>query len=166
MKKSTLFLTFIFILFNTANAQSTAILGRWYGKLETGSFNLDLYFNIKTLSIGDNETIYQTRMDVPIQRLKNHPFDETNFKKKKLTLTDGKLGIYFEGKLTDTNKITGIFKQRGKSIPITLTKSYGIINNSKPQTPIAPFPYKSKQVTFSNQDGKIKFSGTIFQPSD
>ena len=165
MKKSTLFLTFIFILFNTANAQSTAILGRWYGKLETGSFNLDLYFNIKTLSIGDNETIYQTRMDVPIQRLKNHPFDETNFKKKKLTLTDGKLGIYFEGKLTDTNKITGIFKQRGKSIPITLIKSYGIINNSKPQTPIAPFPYKSKQVTFSNQDGKIKFSGTITYPN-
>ena len=165
MKKSTLFLTFIFILFNTANAQSTAILGRWYGKLETGSFNLDLYFNIKTLSIGDNETIYQTRMDVPIQRLKNHPFDETNFKKKKLTLTDGKLGIYFDGKLTDTNKITGTFKQRGKSIPITLTKSYGIINNSKPQTPIAPFPYKSKQVTFSNQDGKIKFSGTITYPN-
>lgn len=165
MKKSTLFLAFVYILLNTANAQSTAILGRWYGKLETGSFNLDLYFNIKTLSIGDNETIYQTRMDVPMQSLKNHPFDETNFKKKKLTLVDGKLGIYFEGKLTDTNKITGTFKQRGKTIPITLTKSYGIINNSKPQTPIAPFPYKSKQVTFSNQDGKIKFSGTITYPN-
>lgn len=165
MKKSVLFLTFVYILLNTANAQSTAILGRWYGKLETGSFNLDLYFNIKTLSIGDNETIYQTRMDVPMQRLKNHPFDETNFKKKKLTLTDGKFGIYFEGKLTDTNKITGTFKQRGKTIPLTLTKLYGVINNNKPQTPIAPFAYNSKQVSFSNQDGKIKFSGTITYPN-
>jgi uncharacterized protein len=165
MKKSVLFLAFVYILLNTANAQSTAILGRWYGKLETGSFNLDLYFNIKTLSIGDNETIYQTRMDVPMQRLKNHPFDETNFKKKKLTLTDGKFGIYFEGKLTDTNKITGTFKQRGKTIPLTLTKSYGVINNNKPQTPIAPFAYNSKQVSFSNQDGKIKFSGTITYPN-
>jgi pimeloyl-ACP methyl ester carboxylesterase len=100
-----------------------------------------------------------------MQNLKNHPFDETTFKKKKLTLTDGKLGIYFEGKLTDSNKITGTFKQRGKSIPLTLVKSYGVINNTKPQTPIAPYPYKSKQVSFSNQDGKIKFSGTITYPN-
>jgi len=165
MKKRFVFVYILSILFNSATAQSNAIVGRWYGKLETGSFNLDLYFNIKTLSIGDNETIYQTRMDVPMQSLKNHPFDETNFNKKKLTLTDGKLGIYFEGKLSDTNKITGTFKQRGKLIPLTLIKSYGVINNTKPQTPVAPFPYKSKQVSFSNQDGKIKFSGSITYPN-
>lgn len=157
------FLLFL-ISFNPSNAQNTRMLGKWHGKLETGSFNLDLYFTIKSMKIDETETIFQTRVDVPIQNLKNHPFDETTIKKNKITLTDGKLNVVFEGELKDTNRISGIFKQRGRSIPLILTKFYGTINQTKPQTPQPPFNYNNTTVSFSNKDGKIKFAGTITYP--
>jgi len=45
-------------------------------------------------------------------------------------------------------KVNG--KQRGVSFPLTLKP--GTMKRKRPQTPVAPFPYQTQEVSFNNGD--------------
>ena len=138
--------------------------GKWIGTLKTQGMELDIHFNVKETQVSKTEIYYLTKVDVPAQKLKNYAIDQTSLKKKNVEFEITSLGAKFKGKVKDTNKIEGIFEQRGKSIPLTLIKHWGPLKIDKPQTPKGPFTYISENVTFSNRDGKIKFAGTITLP--
>lgn len=138
--------------------------GKWIGTLKIQGLELDIHFNVKETQVSSSEVYYLTKVDVPAQRLKNYAIDQTSLKKKNVEFEITGLGAKFSGKVKDTNIIEGLFTQRGKSIPLKLIKHWGPIKIDKPQTPKGPFPYLSENVTFSNQDGKIKFAGTITLP--
>ncbi len=138
--------------------------GKWIGTLKIQGLELDIHFNVKETQVSSSEVYYLTKVDVPAQRLKNYAIDQTSLKKKNVEFEITSLGAKFSGKVIDTNIIEGLFTQRGKSIPLKLIKHWGPLKIDKPQTPKGPFPYLSENVTFSNQDGKIKFAGTITLP--
>lgn len=138
--------------------------GKWIGTLKTQGLELDIHFNVKETQVSKDEIYYLTKVDVPAQRLKNFAIDQTSLKKKKVAFEITSLGAKFEGKVIDTNIIQGVFEQRGKSIPLKLTKHWGPLKLDKPQTPKPPYPYISENVTFPNSDGKIKFAGSITLP--
>ena len=165
MKRSLLILFVFFFTFSCALAQNK-FEGKWIGVLKVKGMELGIHFNVKKNSLSPNETFYQTRIDVPLQKLKNYPVDQTSLNKKKVEFEILNLQAKYTGKFTDTNIIDGIFVQYGQSFPLKLTKHWGPLKTDKPQTPKRPLPYVEETVTFSNQDGKIKFSGTITRPEE
>ena len=139
--------------------------GKWIGTIKMQGVELDIHFNVKETKVSKDEIYYLTKVDVPAQRLKNYAIDQTSLKKKNVAFEITSLAAKFKGKIIDTNIIQGVFEQRGKSIPLKLTKHWGPLKLDKPQTPKALFPYLSENVSFSNNDGKIKFAGTLTHPA-
>lgn len=70
----------------------------------------------------------------------------------------------FKG-LVDFERMTinGLFKQ-GKNYPLTLAKTDKPLRLNRPQTPQAPFPYSSEEVTIPNKKAKVTLSGTLTLP--
>lgn len=164
MNRIGLGLILIFFSASSTNAQWN-FEGKWIGNLNFKGMEIGIHFNVKKNTISKEEVIYQSRIDVPVQKLKNYPVDQTSLKKKNVEFEILNLQAKFNGKFTDTNIISGTFVQRGQSIPLTLTKHWGPLKTDKPQMPKRPFNYKEEFVTFSNRDGKIKFAGTITKPN-
>ena len=165
MRQRFLVLFIFFLNFLHANAQFN-FEGKWIGILKVNGMELDIHFNVKKNTLSAKDIFYQTRIDVPLQKLKNYPVDQTSLKKKIVLFEILNLQAKFSGKFIDTNVIEGKFEQRGQTFPMKLTKHWGALKVDKPQTPKRPYPYIEEKVTFSNQDGKIKFSGTVTKPEE
>jgi hypothetical protein len=64
--------------------------------------------------------------------------------------------------------LSGQWQQGGAAFPIEMKKS--VISNAtaagqkRPQTPVPPFPYESKDVTYYNANHSIQFGATITKP--
>lgn len=75
----------------------------------------------------------------------------------------------FEGKWNDQkDEAIGTWKQSGAAFPLTLKKKLdgaeGPIQVNRPQTPQAPFPYVTEEVTFTSQSPNVTLSGTLTLP--
>ena len=74
----------------------------------------------------------------------------------------------FEGALSaDGRSITGALTQGGTAMPVVLTRTAdtaSVAGPSRPQTPAAPFPYRSEDVTFPNPPAGIRLAGTLTLP--
>ena len=78
-------------------------------------------------------------------------------------------GVEIKGRLINDTIIESIFTQNGAKIPFMLTKQKADIDlkaKRKPQEPIEPFSYVSKEVIFSNDYEKLNFSGTLTYPKE
>lgn len=78
------------------------------------------------------------------------------------------VGGGFDGALSgDGRTITGVLTQGGLGMPVVLTRTAetaSIAVPSRPQTPVAPFPYRSEDVTFANAPAGIELAGTLTLP--
>lgn len=158
--KSFIILLFAAVSFKNLNAQQQ-FFGNWKGALLINGMKLDIFFHFLPSTTSD----IKGNIDVPLQKLKRFPIDDITIKSKtRILCTFGSINADFSGKLTDTNKLTGEWKQNGKSLPLDLIKYYGSSEIIKNQTPRPPFPYKVEQVSFSNEDGKIRFGGSLTIP--
>jgi pimeloyl-ACP methyl ester carboxylesterase len=74
----------------------------------------------------------------------------------------------FEGALAaDGRTITGALTQGPATMPVVLTRTAdtaSVAGPSRPQTPVAPFPYRSEDVTFPNAPAGINLAGTLTLP--
>ena len=147
MIKRILFTTIIFLYaISNANAQT----GTWSGKLDIQGTKLSLVFNLD----GDKPT-----MDSPDQGVKGLAAQVDRDLEGKIIIKVPSLAINYEG-LWQDNKIVGTFNQMNVSLPLTLTP--GEDKPNRPQTPVAPFPYATEEVTFAN--GDYILSGTLTLP--
>ena len=129
-----------------ANAQT----GTWSGKLDVQGTKLSLVFNLD----GDKPT-----MDSPDQGVKGISAQVERGVEGKIIIKVPSLAINYEGVWQD-NKIVGTFNQMNVSLPLTLTP--GEDKPNRPQTPVAPFPYATEEVTFAN--GDYILNGTLTLP--
>lgn len=60
------------------------------------------------------------------------------------------------------NELRGQFVQRTVRLPLTLKA--GELVRRRPQTPVAPFPYKTEEVTFINEQDGATLAGTLTMP--
>ncbi|MGM9713262.1 MAG: alpha/beta hydrolase [Prevotella sp.] len=144
--RSILLTAFLSILVTAATAQE----GAWTGKLSIQGIELPLVFHFDA----DGCT-----MDSPSQGAKGIKAEKTITADGKIRVAVPTAGISYEGTL-DGDTIRGTFKQMGLSLPLNLTP--GQPKHNRPQTPQAPFPYKTEEVTFTN-DG-FTFHGTLTLP--
>ena len=148
MKK--LFLLFILCITTIATkAQSGDAKGEWSGQLNVFGQKLTLVFHLND----ENCTL-----DSPDQGVKGVPAElERTETGVKVSVTS--INANYEG-INKGDSITGTFKQRGVSFPLTLKP--GTMKRNRPQTPVAPFPYQTQEVSFSNGDVVLK--GTLVLP--
>lgn len=127
--------------------------GSWSGELNVMGQRLPLVFNFS-----DNGCT----MDSPKQGAKGIKTEWTPRDNGEVVITIPMIGASYEGKLEGL-EISGNFKQSGMSFPLTLTQAE-IAKPKRPQTPVAPFPYKTEEVNFKN--GEVELHGTLTLPEN
>ena len=148
MTKRILIITIILLY---AIASAHAQTGTWSGKLDIQGTKLSLVFNLD----GDQPT-----MDSPDQGVKGIPAQVERDMAGKIVIKVPSLAINYEG-LWQDNKIEGTFTQMYVSLPLTLVP--GEDKPNRPQTPAAPFPYATEEVSFAN--GDYILNGTLTLPA-
>ncbi|SFW24761.1 hypothetical protein SAMN02910409_1112 [Prevotellaceae bacterium HUN156] len=137
------------ILAMGVSAQTNQIKGLWSGKLKVSNIELSLVFHL------DDENC---TLDSPDQGAKGIAA------KMEHTATGIKVSVpsinaVYEG-VNMGSSIMGTFKQHGRTFPLTLTP--GALKRNRPQTPVAPYPYQTKEVSFNN--GSVVLKGTLVTP--
>lgn len=141
----------------TVNAQSGEVKGEWAGKLNVFGNELTLVFHL------DDENC---TLDSPDQGVKGvaAKIERTlvGIKVAVPSINATYEGVYMNDskKADDGLSIVGTFKQHGQSFPLTLKP--GVMKRNRPQTPVAPYPYQTHEVSFSNGDAVLK--GTLVLP--
>ena len=148
--KATRIITTAFIALASlaANAQE----GAWNGELNVMGTKLPLVFNFSTEGC---------TMDSPSQGAKGIPAEKTIKDDGTIKVSVTMIGATFEGKM-DNNEIKGTFIQNGFPIPLTLKPGKPVVK--RPQTPVAPFPYKEESISFTNAG--YTFNGTLTLPQN
>lgn len=140
----------VIILFLGIMSHAWAQIGTWSGKIEVQGVQLPLVFHLNE----ENPT-----MDSPDQGARGIPIEVERTVTGLVKIKIPSIGGSYEGQWT-LKQIVGTFKQWGTSIPLTLTPGEERLN--RPQTPQAPFPYSTEEVSFTNGDAVLK--GTLTLP--
>lgn len=151
----------LFLLFNinTVFAQQNKFSGTWEGRINVG-ISLRLVFEFNE----DKKGVLSGILRSPDQSPKPLPIDTTYAHGDSIYASANRFNISFSGKLLNDTTINGVFVQGG-DIPLVLTKIPVFVATKRPQTPVAPFPYESRDVEYYNGDKSIKFAGTLTYPA-
>ena len=143
-----IFLISVFMIagLSAADAQT----GTWSGKLDIQGMKLSIVFHLDDAN---------PAVDSPDQGAKDIPAQIERGAMGKVTVKIPSLGAIYEGQWL-INKIVGTFTQMNMSLPLTLTP--GENKPRRPQTPVGPFPYDTKEVSFTN--GDVSLNGTLILP--
>lgn len=136
---------------------SQDIIGTWSGEGGFGSQKLPIVFHI-----AGGEGAYTATMDSPMQGAKDIPVQSVAFCGDTLRIDMPRIGFVYTGVLKD-GAITGNAVQRGRTIPLDLTR--GGFTLARPQEPVPPFPYRSEDVYFENREAGIRLAGTFTCPA-
>lgn len=134
------------------------ITGSWAGKLQIQNTQLGIVFHIEK-----KDSVYETKMDSPDQGAFGLNTSKTHFSGNQLEITASGMGITYTGTFHN-DSITGIFRQGGMQFPLVLKPSQEKLM-SRPQEPKPPFPYPTKDVTFTNESSGNILSGTLTTPA-
>jgi hypothetical protein len=157
MKKLVLILLFSTFL---TNVFAQNVIGQWNGLLSVQGTELSIVFHIT-----QNGEQYSGTMDSPDQGVKGIPLTSVSYTNNELNIVLKDAGIEFTGKVTESEKISGTFKQSGMTFPLELNRKMPLKSAlNRPQEPQKPYPYYTEEVTFINEKGSIELSGTLTLP--
>lgn len=131
--------------------------GSWTGKLNAGAATLTVVIHIG--QDADGNTI--CTMDSPDQGAKGIPAVVNYVSADSIQLNIPSLIVTFHGKMTG-NELRGNFMQMGRLLPLTLTRGVEVVR--RPQSPAPPYPYKTEEVTFTNETDHTTLAGTLTYP--
>ena len=148
----------LYLLIGNVLAQNK-FAGTWEGSLNVGR-PLRIVYHLTS----EDGLHYDATMDSPDQGAFGIPCTGARVNGDSVIISLKSLACTYTGTLTDTNKISGIFKQGTASLPLELSKSYSVTVINRPQTPKPPFNYLVEDVTYQNPSHSITFAGTITIP--
>lgn len=136
-------------------AQNTT--GLWYGYPDLKTHRLRLIIELQ-----HRENVYSATLKIPDQSDRIYSAASTSFENNRLTLEFPDAGIVCQGTLQSDGQIKGIMTQDGYTFPLTLGRQPIVFH--RPQTPQPPFPYRSEEITFRNEEANITLAGTLTLP--
>ena len=150
----------IVVLFSSlcSHAQKLESSASWTGELSMGINKLHIEFSIKTLSDGT----FTGTMDVPEQGAKNIPISVLKNDSDSLNISIPALRAVYRGRKLSAESIEGKFSQNGAVLDLNLKHGKSLLK--RPQTPNAPYAYKTEEVLFSNEAEGAVLSGTLTYP--
>ena len=147
---------------SSSSAPEIQIEGTWLGTLTVDGPSLRIVVNLTRGTSG----AYSGTMDSPDQGSLAIPIDEVTFDGHHVVATMAALSARFSGEVSsDDASIVGTFSQAGQSLALLLRKQPGPLDYRRPQDPIAPYPYRSQEVTFPNAKAGITLAGTLTWPA-
>lgn len=138
-------------------SQAQNLEGSWTGKLSVQGVQLTLVFHVEK----DKNSGFIGTMDSPDQSVKGVPATVNSLTADSVDIAIPSVGARYLGKQQGDN-IQGTFTQFGRSFPLMLNR--GVEELKRPQTPHAPYPYQTEEVTFQNAKANAIFSGTLTYP--
>lgn len=157
------FLILVCLLFVQLAGAQTKVAGTWEGKLSVGPNTLRLVVHIK-----GEAGAYSATLDSPDQGAKGIPVSSVQQSGDSLHLEVAAAGAKLSGRLLNDSTLSGQWQQGGAAFPIEMKKSAGsnsaVAVQKRPQTPVPPFPYESKDVTYHNANRTIQFGATVTKP--
>jgi uncharacterized protein len=165
IKKALVFaLTLVFaaMAFSSIPAQQK-IEGIWLGTLTVPGAELRIVINLSKNA--DGKLI--ATLDSPDQGAKGIPVEEVTFVNGHLGLAARSLNGGYEGNFTsDGSSIEGTWSQNGASFPLNVKRVDKVDEKVRPQDPIPPYPYESKDVSYLNKSANITLAGTLTLPKN
>lgn len=159
MKRIFFIMILLLLTIGAMSQTDSEITGTWNGTLNIHGVELRLVFHIEA-----SENGYKATMDSPDQNVKGIPVSTVSFDKSTLNIEVAAIGMTFKGELKNS-EVAGTFTQSGMEMPLILARNAiekKVAN--RPQTPVAPFPYRCEDVTFYNQQANITLAGTLTLP--
>ena len=138
-------------------SQAQKLEGSWTGKLSVQGTQLTLVFHVEK----DKNNGFIGTMDSPDQSVKGVPATVNSLTADSVDIAISSIGARYLGK-QQGDYIQGTFTQFGRSFPLMLNR--GVEELKRPQTPHAPYPYQTEEVTFQNAKANAVFSGTLTYP--
>lgn len=135
------------------------LVGHWQGTINFGK-PLRLIFHFTE----ENGKLKGT-MDSPDQGAMGLPIKEVILNHDSLLADMSNIGIQYSGVVISADSIDGEWHQAGRTFSIPLKRTEKPAELKRPQTPKPPFSYQSEDVTFTNKDHSITYSGTITIPN-
>ena len=132
------------------------IEGDWMGKLNLGPQSLTIVLHVNCNAQGKAECT----LDSPDQGAKGIAVETDYCSSDSISVSLASLALSFQGKLKG-DEIVGTFTQ-GQSFPLVLKRGEEKLN--RPQNPVAPYPYKTEEVTFKNVADGATLVGTLSYP--
>ena len=132
------------------------IEGDWMGKLNLGPQSLTIVLHVNCDAQGKAECT----LDSPDQGAKGIAVETDYCSSDSISISLASLALSFQGKLKG-DEIVGTFTQ-GQSFPLVLKRGEEKLN--RPQNPVAPYPYKTEEVTFKNVADGATLVGTLSYP--
>lgn len=158
--KNTIILPFLFFISLSSRAQTIA--GSWQGILEAGPQKLKIVFHVKS----DTAHSYSSSFDSPDQHAFGVACSQTMVTGDSLLMGIKQINGGYQGKWDGKNNISGYFFQSGKDFPLVLLRTTdSSVAQIRPQTPKAPFPYRSEELEYDNKTSGIHYAGTLTYPT-
>ncbi len=138
---------------------SQSFEGGWKGDLAVPTGTLPLQFSLQK---GDRWT---GTMRSPSQTRLDFKLDQIEVAGDSIRMKSAALGMSYRGRISaDGQHIEGSFQQGNYTSALRLGRYDSTQTVKRPQQPIAPFPYDSKEVYFDNND--VTLAGTMTQPTE
>lgn len=153
--------TFIILLNLTLSAQE--LQGYWQGQLNNELQKINMQF---AFSYDSSISSYIAYLTIPQQMIIRLKINKIYVADDSIKINISNFAAKYHGKILDNDSIIGNWYQSGMSLPLILYRISEVdtFSFNRPQNPLPPFPYISKDVEFYNKKDKIKLAGTITMP--
>lgn len=142
---------------------SPSIMGTWNGAIE-----LDEGKKINFIfSISKNDTVYETIIDIPSQRVTGIKAIQTSIINDSLIIDLSNVGMKYSDKLNiDHTLINGSIVEGLNTFSLNLSRNPNLktAKANRPQEPVRPYPYIEENVNFVNAEASVTFAGTFTRP--
>ncbi len=153
--------TFIILLNLTLSAQE--LQSYWQGQLNNELQKINMQF---AFSYDSSRSSYIAYLTIPQQMIIRLKINKISVADDSIKINISNFAAKYDGKILDNDSIIGNWYQSGMSLPLILYRISEVdtFSFNRPQNPLPPFPYISKDVEFYNKKDKIKLAGTITMP--
>ena len=153
--------TLIILLNLTLSAQE--LQGYWQGQLNNELQKINMQF---AFSYDSSRSSYIAYLTIPQQMIIRLKINKISVADDSIKINISNFAAKYDGKILDNDSIIGNLYQSGMSLPLILYRISEVdtFSFNRPQNPLPPFPYISKDVEFYNKKDKIKLAGTITIP--
>ena len=145
------------LLLCTTAGKAQNLTGAWTGMLDAGAVKLNLVFHLQQVENGKDYCL----MDSPDQSVKGVPTQLLFVSADSLSVEVRSIGTKYNGKL-EGETLKGVFEQMGRRFNLDLKQQ--VLAYRRPQHPVAPFPYTTKEVSFTNSVDTVTLAGALTYP--
>jgi hypothetical protein len=135
--------------------------GVWQGALTGHGMRLRFQLHVSH----DDHKQLVAALDSPDQKVSGLPATKVSQKDDVFHFEIPVVEGVYEGTLNATrNTITGTWTQNGSPRNLEFKRSDKLLELSRPQDPVKPYPYREEEITFANDAAKISLAGSLTIP--